>query len=98
MEQYTDKSSSSQNEVELNPLAINSASLEVNGNSNIDVLGGRVVPDFYDLATAGFNEGELKDLLRLRSQYNKGLVNDLTEEYKRLQFARWLYQQGKINS
>lgn len=96
MEQYTDKSSSSQKDVEQNPLAVNSASLEVNSSSNIDVLGGRAVPDFYDLATAGFKEGELKDLLRLRSQYNKGLVNDYTDEYKRLQFARWLYQQGKI--
>jgi hypothetical protein len=49
------------------------------------------------LATAGFSEAELKDILRLRRRYNDGKVNELTPEYKRLQFARWLYRQGKID-
>ena len=95
MEQYTDQSSNSENEVQPQ-LSETLSGLEVDGAS-LDLLGGRVIPDFYDLATAGFSEAELKDILRLRRRYNDGKVNELTPEYKRLQFARWLYRQGKID-
>jgi hypothetical protein len=67
---------------------------------NIDLKGGRVlnVPDFVELATQGFSEGELKDILRLRRRYENSTDYELTPEYKRLSFAKYLYDQGKINS
>ena len=95
MEQYTDKGSNPENEIQLN-IADTHPQIGVSPHV-IDELGGRVSPDFYDLATAGFSESELKDMLRLRRQYKEGEVNELTPEYKRLQFARWLYKQGKID-
>ena len=98
MDQYIGKGSNPENEVQpqLN-IAETSTEIGIAGNT-IDELGGRVSPDFYDLAVAGFSENELKDMLRLRRQYNEGQVNELTPEYKRLQFARWLYRQGKITN
>ena len=65
---------------------------------NIDLKGGRVlnIPDFVELATQGFSEGELKDILRLRRRFETGTDYELTPEYKRLQFAKWLHDQGKL--
>ncbi len=67
---------------------------------NLDLKGGRVlnVPDFVELATQGFSEGELKNILRLRRRYESGNDNEITPEYKRLQFVQWLYNQGKLES
>lgn len=96
MEQYSNKGNNLENEAQQSSLDVADVNIEVAGNT-IDVLGGRVSPDFYDLASSGFSEGELKDMLRLRRQYSQGVINDLTPEYKRLQFARWLYEQGKID-
>ena len=56
------------------------------------------VPDFVELATQGFSEGELKDILRLRRRYEEGNDYELTPEYKRLRFAQWLYNEGKLQS
>ncbi|MEI6045872.1 MAG: hypothetical protein WCS37_16105 [Chloroflexota bacterium] len=66
---------------------------------NIDLKGGRVlnIPDFVELATQGFSEGELKDILRLRRRYENSNDYELTAEYKRLRFAKWLYKQGKLD-
>jgi hypothetical protein len=71
-----------------------------NVGENLDLKGGRVihVPDFVELATQGFSEGELKDMLRLRRRYNEGEDYEITPEHKRLSFARWMYQQGKLES
>lgn len=90
----------------------NERNVEQNGNDeqvkveldniaeNIDLKGGRVlnVPDFVELATQGFSEGELKDILRLRRRYEEGNDYELTHEYKRLRFAQWLYKEGKLES
>ena len=95
MEQYTNRESNAEKDVQIK---IDDASVELGENSTIDVLGGRATPDFYDLAASGFSENQLKDILRLRRQYNDGVVNELTTEYKRLQFARWLYKGGKLES
>ncbi len=71
-----------------------------NIEENLDLKGGRVinVPDFVELATQGFSEGELKDILRLRRRYEDGKDYEITPEYKRLSFARWLYTEGKLES
>ena len=65
---------------------------------NIDLKGGRVldVPDFVELALQGFSEGELKQMLRLRRRYNETDENEVTPEFKRLRFARFLFNEGKI--
>ncbi len=65
---------------------------------NIDLVGGRVLnaPDFVELALQGFSEGELKRILKLRRRYNETEENELTPEFKRLRFARFLYNEGRI--
>ncbi|HEX2916458.1 MAG TPA: hypothetical protein VH186_37205 [Chloroflexia bacterium] len=69
-----------------------------NVGENLDMVGGRVldIPDFVDLALQGFSEGELKSFLKLRRRYNETEENEVTPEFKRLRFARFLYDSGKI--
>ena len=69
-----------------------------NVGDNLDLIGGRVLnsPDFVELALQGFSEGELKQILRLRRRYNETEENELTPEFKRLRFARFLYSEGRI--
>ena len=69
-----------------------------NVGENIDLVGGRVLhgPDFVELASQGFSEGQLKDILRLRRRYNETEENEITPEFKRLRFARFLHESGKI--
>jgi hypothetical protein len=43
-----------------------------------------------------FNTEEMTRLHDLREQIASGRVGELTGDYRRLLFARWLYQQGKI--
>lgn len=72
---------------------------DVASNENLDLKGGRVLnaPDFVDLAGMGFSENELKTLVRLRRRFEEG-GSDLTPEHQRLRFARWLYQNGRLDS
>lgn len=69
-----------------------------NVGENIDLVGGRILngPDFVELALQGFSEGQLKDMLRLRRRYNETEENEITPEFKRLRFARYLHDSGKI--
>jgi hypothetical protein len=69
-----------------------------NVGENIDLIGGRVLngPDFIELASQGFSEGQLKQILKLRRRYNETEENEVTPEFKRLRFARFLYSSGKI--
>ena len=71
-----------------------------NVGENIDQVGGRVldVPDFVELALQGFSENELKQILKLRRRYNDNDENEVTPEFKRLRFARYLYSSGKLES
>jgi len=43
-----------------------------------------------------FTPDELTRLHDLRERIANGRVGELTGDYRRLLFARWLYQQGKI--
>ncbi len=69
-----------------------------NVGENIDLVGGRVfnAPDFVELASQGFSEEQLKRILKLRRRYNETEENEVTPEFKRLRFARFLYSSGKI--
>lgn len=44
-----------------------------------------------------FTPQELARLLAARNRHLRGDLNEWTEDYKRLRFARWLYQRGAID-
>jgi hypothetical protein len=48
------------------------------------------------LALAGFTPAETARLLAARNRIQQGDLNEWTEDYKRLRFARWLYEHGHI--
>ena len=48
------------------------------------------------LDLTSFNTEEMTRLHDLRERIASGRVGELTGDYRRLLFARWLYQQGKI--
>ena len=95
MAQYKDQ----EDETEQDPEETPTTEL-TNVGENIDLVGGRVIngPDFVELASQGFSEGQLKQILKLRRRYNETEENELTPEHKRLRFARYLYSSGKIKS
>ncbi len=72
----------------------------LNVGENLDMKGGRVleIPDFVELALQGFSENELKDILKLRRRYNETSENEITPEFKRLRFARYMYGSGRMKS
>ena len=51
-----------------------------------------------NLAHAGFSSDEIAGLLRVKGLYHRGAYHEVTPEYRRLEFARWLYQQGRLQS
>ena len=50
------------------------------------------------LARAGFSSEEIVGLFRVKGLYHRGAYHEATPEYRRLAFARWLYQQGRLQS
>ena len=51
-----------------------------------------------NLAHAGFSSEEIAGLFTVKKLYQRGAYDEATPEYKRLVFARWLYQQGRLQS
>ena len=51
-----------------------------------------------NLAHAGFSSEEIAGLFRVKGLYHQGAYREVTPEYRRLAFARWLYQQGRLQS
>ena len=49
-----------------------------------------------NLAHAGFSGDEIDGLFRVKKLYQRGAYNEATLEYRRLEFARWLYDHGRI--
>lgn len=49
------------------------------------------------LDLALFTPDEVTRLDALRRRIDEGRMGELTDDYKRLMFARWLRQQGKID-
>jgi len=44
-----------------------------------------------------FTEVETARLVAARERYLSGKMNEWSNDYKRLKFARWLYEQGRIS-
>ena len=51
-----------------------------------------------NLEHVGFSIEEIASLLRLKELYQRGVYHEVTPEFKRLEFVRWLYLQGRLQS
>jgi hypothetical protein len=51
-----------------------------------------------NLEHVGFSSEEIASLFRIKALYQRGAYHEATPEYKRLAFARWLYEQGRLQS
>jgi len=51
-----------------------------------------------NLEHVGFSSEQIASLLRIKTLYQRGAYHEVTPEYKRLAFVRWLYQQGRLQS
>ena len=51
-----------------------------------------------DLEYVGFSSEQIARLFRVKALYQQGAYHEATPEYKRLAFARWLYEQGRLQS
>jgi hypothetical protein len=56
------------------------------------------ITEVRNLEHAGFSGEEIASLLIVKALYQQGAYNEATTEYKRLAFARWLYEQGRLQS
>ena len=50
-----------------------------------------------DLKAEGFTEQEIERLSWARYRVERGSLTDWDVDYRRLRFARWLYERGKIS-
>jgi len=48
------------------------------------------------LSSEGFADEVIQRLQSVRERYQAGAFSEKTPEIKRLEFARWMYQNGKI--
>jgi len=44
-----------------------------------------------------FSAEERKRLLAARRQFQEGMMHEWVDDYKRLRFARWLYEHGQMS-
>jgi hypothetical protein len=51
-----------------------------------------------NLEHVGFSSEEIARLFIIKALYQGGAHHEATPEYKRLAFARWLYEQGRLQS
>ena len=56
------------------------------------------VTEVRNLEHVGFSSEEIASLFRLKERYQRGAYQEATPEFKRLAFARWLYEQGRLQS
>jgi hypothetical protein len=52
----------------------------------------------WQLEYMGFSREQIAGLFRIKALYQRGVYREVTLEYKRLEFARWLYRQGRLQS
>jgi len=50
------------------------------------------------LEQEGFSHDQIADLLALKALYNQGSYHEDDPEHRRLEFIRWLYLQGRLES
>jgi len=56
------------------------------------------VTEVRNLEHVGFSSEVIASLFRVKVLYQQGAYHEATPEYKRLAFARWLYEQGRLQS
>ena len=54
--------------------------------------------EFRNLEHVGFSREQIASLLRIKALYKRGAYHEVSPEYKRLAFVRWLYQLGRLQS
>ncbi len=52
--------------------------------------------EIQQLQEQGFSKEQIELILRFRDQYVDGTYKDEPPEYRRLDFIRWLYTNGKL--
>jgi len=71
-------------------------------DTQLDSTTGEVVNSTEDsleaLTAAGFTPAEVARLQANRARAQAGTLNEWTGDFKRLRFARWLYEQGRLES
>ena len=54
--------------------------------------------EIRNLEYVGFSREEIANLFRVKALYERGAYHEATPEHKRLEFIRWLYLQGRLQS
>ena len=54
--------------------------------------------DVRQLEHVGFSRKQIAGLERVKALYQRGAYHEADPEYKRLEFVRWLYLQGRLES
>jgi len=84
------------------PLLKGSMAMSEMPNMRTQGTTGQDVPDeqahLLALDLAGFSPDEARRLLATRAQIEQGTRNEWTEDANRLRFARWLFEQGHLQS
>ena len=57
-----------------------------------------IMTEVRNLEHVGFSSEQIASLLRVKVLYQRGAYHEATPEYKRLEFVRWLYEQGRLQS
>ena len=54
--------------------------------------------DVRQLEQVGFSNEQIAGLFRVKALYQQGVYHEATPEQRHLEFARWLYQQNRLQS
>ena len=54
--------------------------------------------EVQQLEYVGFSREQIASLLSIKALYQQGAYHEVTPEYNRLAFVRWLYLQGRLQS
>ena len=57
-----------------------------------------ILMEIRNLEHVGFSREEIADLFRVKALYERGAYYEATPEQRRLEFIRWLYLQGRLQS
>jgi hypothetical protein len=54
--------------------------------------------EIWNLEHVGFSREQIATLFSVKALYQRGAYYEATPEHKRLEFIRWLYLQGRLQS
>jgi len=57
-----------------------------------------LITDVRQLEQLGFSREQIAGLERVKALYQQGVYHEANPEYKRQEFVRWLYIQGRLES